>query len=75
MLIIELEDDERRLLLDVVEERLLGMGPLIRHCLTDKRHDLLMAEQAALLRLVDRLRPIPVDVPGEPIAAACACAK
>jgi hypothetical protein len=58
MLIMELEEDERRLLLDVVEERLLGMGPLIRHCLSDKRHDELLAEQAALLRLVDRLRPM-----------------
>jgi hypothetical protein len=46
------------LLLDVVEERLLGMGPLVRHCLSDKRHDELLAEQAALLRLVDRLRPM-----------------
>jgi hypothetical protein len=61
MLIIELEDDERQLLLDVVEERLLGMGPLIRHCLTDKRHDELLAEQTELLRLVDRLRPMVLE--------------
>ncbi|RIK83645.1 MAG: hypothetical protein DCC68_03340 [Planctomycetota bacterium] len=61
MLIIELEEDERRLLQEVVEERLLGMGPLIRHCLTDKRHDELLAEQAALLRLVDRLRPLVLE--------------
>lgn len=57
MLVLELEEDERRLLLDVVEERLLGMGALIRHCMTEKRHDELLAEQADLLRLVDRLRP------------------
>ncbi|MEX2186726.1 MAG: hypothetical protein WD875_08030 [Pirellulales bacterium] len=61
MMIIELEDDERRLLLEVVEERLLGMGPLIRHCLTDRRHDELLAEQAALLRMVDRLRPMVLE--------------
>jgi hypothetical protein len=61
MLIMELEDEERRLLLDVVEDRLLGMGPLIRHCLTDKRHDELLSEQAELLRLVDRLRPMVLE--------------
>lgn len=61
MLILELEEDERRLLQEVVEERLLGMGPLIRHCLSDKRHDELLVEQASLLRLVDRLRPMVLE--------------
>ena len=61
MLIVELEEEERQLLLDVVEERLLGMGPLIRRCMTDRRHDELLCEQAALLRLSDRLRPMVLE--------------
>lgn len=57
MLIMELNNPERRLLLRTVEDRLHALGPQIRRCRADKQHDELLAEQVALLRLADRLRP------------------
>jgi hypothetical protein len=72
MLIMELENQERRLLLQVVEDRLYGMGPQIRRCRADRQHDELLAEQAALLRLADRLRPTAMTpVWGEEMAEVC----
>jgi len=60
MLILELEDDERRLLMRVAEERLRDVHEEIR-CMD--RYDLnnaLWNEEKMLKRLRERLRPMPL---------------
>jgi len=72
MLIMELENQERRLLLRTVEDRLYNLGPQIRRCRADRQHNELLAEQAALLRLADRLRPtVLTPVWSEEMAEVC----
>jgi hypothetical protein len=61
MLILDLETDERLAMLRLIENRIHDMGREIRHAGDDARHDGLLAEQAMLMRLADRLRPMVLE--------------
>jgi hypothetical protein len=61
MLILELEQDERKLLLRVIENHIRELGPEIRHTTNYRFHDELLFEQATLMRLADRMRPMVLE--------------
>jgi hypothetical protein len=60
MLILELEDDERKLLMRVIEERLRDLHEEVRCAEHNDLANALWNEENALKRLRERLRPIPL---------------
>jgi hypothetical protein len=58
MLVLELEDDERRLLMRVIEERLCDLHEEVRYGEHGDLNNALWNEENALKRLRERLRPI-----------------
>jgi len=62
MFIVEIEPDEREVLLEVIENRLRELGPEIHRCHVADFREGLVREDKVLRRLADRFRPVPVEV-------------
>jgi hypothetical protein len=60
MLILELDDNERELLSQVVEERLVELSRELRRTESYDFRDALKAKEASLERLAERLRGVAV---------------